>query len=62
MIYHDLGEQELSEFLGTDDTGWLALSASIAESSQGFPDTTFIEVSLLNFETFHQTCFQTDMM
>lgn len=62
MIYHDLGEQELSEFLGTDDTGWLALSASIAESSQGFPDTTFIEVSLLNFETFHTTCFQTDMM
>ena len=43
MIYHDMGEAELSQFLTNDDTGWLALSGAILESSQGFPDTTFIE-------------------
>jgi len=45
MIYHDMGDTELAKFLSADDTGWLALSAAIAESAQGFPDTTFVEVN-----------------
>ena len=57
MIYHDMGEAELSQFLTNDDTGWLALSGAILESSQGFPDTTFIEGKHSFFELNCLPCF-----
>lgn len=44
MIYFNLDQAILDAVLADGDTGWLTISAAIAESDQGFPDTTFIEV------------------
>ena len=43
LIYFDLDEEKTRGLLGSDDTGWLATSAFIEETRQGFPDTILLE-------------------
>jgi hypothetical protein len=50
LLYRDLDASATADLLGAGETAWQVVSAAIAESEQGFPDTTFIQVS-----SFH-TC------
>jgi hypothetical protein len=43
IIYHNLDEFETRFLLSADETAWMAVSAAIMESRQGYPDTTLIE-------------------
>ena len=51
MLYRDLDASMTANLLGAGETAWQVVSAAIAESEQGFPDTTFIQVS-----SFHAPC------
>jgi len=51
MIYYNIDQEILDNVLHDGDTAWLTISAAIAESDQGFPDTTFIEVRIATLQT-----------
>lgn len=55
MIYHNIDQSILDEVLHDGDTGWLTVSGAIQESTQEFPDTTFIEVRIVTHRTLTRT-------
>lgn len=51
MIYHDLDDSVTAALLNADETALQVVSAAILESSQGFPDTTIIQVRAMPIPT-----------
>ena len=48
LIYHDLSAELTAALKTVDETGWHAISASLLESTQGFPDTTLLTALFLS--------------